>query len=66
MENFTNYVHTQSEAAVRNLARSYPYDSFEDEGEITLIGDASEVNDNLRTELQERARAAEVEILEAA
>ena len=63
--NFTNYVHTQSEAAVRNLARSYPYDSFEDEDEITLIGDASEVNDNLRTELQERARAAGVEILEA-
>ena len=57
--------HTQSEAAVRNLARSYPYDSFEDEDEITLIGDASEVNDNLRTELQERARAAGVEILEA-
>lgn len=65
VENFTNYVHTQSEAAVRNLARSYPYDSFEDEDEITLIGDASEVNDNLRTELQERARAAGVEILEA-
>tara|TARA_B100000579_G_scaffold138932_1_gene112956 strand:+ start:570 stop:1475 length:906 start_codon:yes stop_codon:yes gene_type:complete len=65
VENFTNYVHTQSEAAVRNLARSYPYDSFEDEGETTLIGDASEVNDNLRTELQERATAAGVEILEA-
>ena len=65
VENFTNYVHTQSEAAVRNLARSYPYDSFEDENEITLIGDASEVNDNLRTELQERATAAGVEILEA-
>ena len=66
MESFTNYVHTQSESAVRNLARSYPYDSFEDgEDEITLIGDASEVNENLRTELQERATAAGVEILEA-
>jgi len=66
VESFTNYVHTQSESAVRNLARSYPYDSFEDgEDEITLIGDASEVNENLRTELQERATAAGVEILEA-
>lgn len=66
VENFTNYVHTQSEAAVRNLARSYPYDSFEDgDEEITLIGDAIEVNQNLRTELQERANAAGVEILEA-
>jgi len=66
VESFTNYVHTQSESAVRNLARSYPYDSFEDgDDEITLIGDASEVNENLRTELQERATAAGVEILEA-
>ena len=66
VESFTNYVHTQSESAVRNLARSYPYDSFEDgENEITLIGDADEVNDHLRTELQERANEAGVEILEA-
>ena len=66
VESFTNYVHTQSESAVRNLARSYPYDSFEDgEDEITLIGDADEVNDHLRTELQERAHEAGVEILEA-
>ncbi|MDG2300690.1 MAG: SPFH domain-containing protein [Acidimicrobiales bacterium] len=66
VESFTNYVHTQSESAVRNLARSYPYDSFEDgEEEITLIGDAEEVNVHLRTELQERANEAGVEILEA-
>lgn len=66
VDNFTNYVHTQSESAVRNLARSFPYDSFEEgEDEITLIGDASEVNENLRDELQERTRAAGVEILEA-
>ena len=66
VESFTNYVHTQSESAVRNLARSYPYDSFEDgEDEITLIGDADEVNVHLRTELQERANEAGVEILEA-
>jgi len=66
VDNFTNYVHTQSESAVRNLARSFPYDSFEEgEDEITLIGDASEVNENLRDELQERIRAAGVEILEA-
>ena len=63
VDNFTNYVHTQSESAVRNLARSFPYDSFEEgEDEITLIGDASEVNENLRDELQERTRAAGVEI----
>ena len=55
---------TQSEAAVRNLARSYPYDSFEDTRNHPHRR-RHEVNDNLRTELQERANAAGVEILEA-
>jgi regulator of protease activity HflC (stomatin/prohibitin superfamily) len=65
VDDFTSYVHTQSESAVRQLARSYPYDSFEDTSIITLIGDTSEVNQNLLVELQERADAAGVEVLEA-
>lgn len=64
VDNFTSYVHTQSESAVRQLARSYPYDSFEAADVTTLIGDTSEVNDNLLVELQERATDAGVEILE--
>jgi regulator of protease activity HflC (stomatin/prohibitin superfamily) len=65
VDDFTSYVHTQSESAVRQLARSYPYDSFDDTSVITLIGDTSEVNQNLLVELQERADAAGVEVLEA-
>ncbi len=65
VDDFTSYVHTQSESAVRQLARSYPYDSFEDANVITLIGATSEVNQNLLVELQERADAAGVEVLEA-
>jgi regulator of protease activity HflC (stomatin/prohibitin superfamily) len=65
VDNFTSYVHTQSESAVRQLARSYPYDSFEDVDVTTLIGDTSEVNERLMVELQERAIDAGVEILEA-
>ena len=65
VDNFTGYVHTQSESAVRQLARSYPYDSFDDIDVITLIGDTSEVNHSLLVELQERAEAAGVEVLEA-
>jgi regulator of protease activity HflC (stomatin/prohibitin superfamily) len=65
VDDFISYVHTQSESAVRHLARSYPYDSFDDTNVITLIGDTSEVNHNLRIELQERADAAGVEVLEA-
>ena len=31
VDNFTSYVHTQSESAVRQLARSYPYDAFDED-----------------------------------
>ena len=65
VDDFKSYVHTQSESAVRQLARSYPYDAF-DEGDVTtLIGATSDVNANLLVELQERAADAGVEILEA-
>lgn len=64
VDEFTNYVHIQSESAVRQLARSYPYDAFDDDDVTTLIGDTSEVNDNLLIELQERADDAGVEIIE--
>jgi regulator of protease activity HflC (stomatin/prohibitin superfamily) len=65
VDNFTNYVHIQSESAVRQLARSYPYDAFDEADVTTLIGDTSEVNEDLLVELQERAKDAGVEILEA-
>lgn len=65
VDDFTSYVHTQSESAVRQLARSYPYDAFDEDDVTTLIGDTSEVNDHLLDELQERAADAGVEILEA-
>ncbi len=65
VDDFTSYVETQSESAVRQLARSYPYDNFEDDDVTTLIGDTSEVNQDLLVELQERASEAGVEILES-
>lgn len=65
VDDFTSYVETQSESAVRQLARSYPYDNFEDDDVTTLIGDTSEVNEDLLVELQERAAEAGVEILES-
>lgn len=65
VDDFTSYVETQSESAVRQLARSYPYDSFEDDHVTTLIGDTSEVNQDLQIELQERAAEAGVEVIES-
>jgi regulator of protease activity HflC (stomatin/prohibitin superfamily) len=64
VDSFIDYVEIQAESAVRQLARSYPYDAFDETDVITLIGDTGEINDNLLVELQERASEAGVEILE--
>jgi regulator of protease activity HflC (stomatin/prohibitin superfamily) len=65
VDDFVHYVTIQAEAAVRHMARSYPYDSFEDTHVVTLVGDVEEVNQSLTTELQERLGAAGVTVLEA-
>ena len=65
VDDFTSYVHTQSESAILHLARSYPYDSFDNTGATTLIGSTDEVNQGLLRELKERATEAGVEIVEA-
>jgi regulator of protease activity HflC (stomatin/prohibitin superfamily) len=68
VDNFEQYVVVQSEAAVRHLAQSYPYDSFEDEGHeegLTLRSGAEQVNKLLESELQERLSRAGVNIIEA-
>jgi regulator of protease activity HflC (stomatin/prohibitin superfamily) len=64
VDDYQNYVKVQSEAAVRNLATSYPYDTH-DEGKESLRGTAGRVAEHLKEELQERLAKAGVEVLEA-
>lgn len=67
VDNYEQYVVIQSEAAVRHLAQSYPYDSFEDaehEG-LTLRASTDEINKVLETELEERLNRAGVKVIEA-
>ncbi len=65
VDDFVDYVRIQSESAVRQLARSYPYDAWDDTQVTTLIGDPIDVNRDPLTELQERADDAGVTVLEA-
>lgn len=66
VDNYTLYVNIQSEAAVRHLAGSCPYDNLEDENAtITLRDGADQVNDMLEHELNERLRPAGITVLEA-
>ncbi len=68
VDDYEQYVVVQSEAAVRHLAQSYPYDSFEDEGReegLTLRSGADQVNKLLEGELQNRLARAGVRVIEA-
>jgi hypothetical protein len=64
VDNYDNFVHVQSEAALRNLATSYPYDSHT-EGEVALRSHTAQVAGHLKEEIQERLAQAGVEVVEA-
>jgi len=64
VDDFQNYVHVQSEAALRNLATRYPYVGHE-EGEEALSSHAAEISEQLKKELQERLAQAGVLVIEA-
>jgi regulator of protease activity HflC (stomatin/prohibitin superfamily) len=64
VDDYENFMHVQSEAAVRNLATTYPYDSHED-GSVSLRLSAGEVADRMRHEIQERLSKAGIEVIEA-
>lgn len=64
VDDYTNYVQVQSEAALRNLASSYPYDAHDD-NHTSLRGHTLVVAEHLKKEIQERLAKAGVEVLEA-
>ena len=64
VDNYENYVHVQTESALRNMATSYPYDAH-DEALLSLRGHTSAIADHLRKEIQDRLSRAGVDVIEA-
>jgi regulator of protease activity HflC (stomatin/prohibitin superfamily) len=64
VDNYENFVHVQSEAALRQMATSYPYDLHEDH-KIALRSHSREINQRLMEEVQERLARAGVTVIEA-
>ncbi|MFL5337427.1 MAG: SPFH domain-containing protein [Geminicoccaceae bacterium] len=64
VDDYNNYVHVQSEAALRNLATSYPYDAHDDQ-QTSLRGHTTAVADHLQREIQDRLAKAGVSVIEA-
>lgn len=64
VDNYTNYMHMQADAAIRNLASQYSYDSPDDQLH-SLRGHTTEVAERLAHEIQERVKTAGLEIIES-
>ena len=65
VDDYEHFVHVQTEAAVRILATTYPYDSHED-GQLSLRSSVGDITDRLRRhEVHERLAKAGIEVIEA-
>jgi len=64
VDDYQNYVHVQSESALRSLATQYPYDAHE-EGVMSLRANILEIAEHLKTEIQDRLAKAGVKVIEA-
>lgn len=64
VDDYESFVHIQSEAALRSMATSYPYDQHE-EGQLALRSHATEISEHLQKELAERLNDAGVAVIDA-
>ncbi len=64
VDDFLEFVSTQTEAAVRHIAIEYPYDAYDEEA-LSLRGNAEEITEKLAVELSARVQAAGVRIIES-
>lgn len=67
VENYKTYLSTQCDSTIRNIARLYPYDVMDEDGdqeEKTLRGSSQEIAEGMTKELQARVEDAGLEVLE--
>jgi regulator of protease activity HflC (stomatin/prohibitin superfamily) len=64
VDDYEEFVHIQSESALRNLSTSYPYEPHEGDG-IALRSHPAEIASALRDEIQERLEEAGISVIEA-
>jgi len=65
VDDYFNFISTQADSSIRQVARLYPYDVSEEGDEKSLRGSSVEIAENLKKELQERVEIAGIEIIEA-
>jgi regulator of protease activity HflC (stomatin/prohibitin superfamily) len=65
VDNYKEFLSIQSDSALRNIIRLYPYDTFGDDNEKTLRGSSQEIAIKLREEIQSKVEIGGIEVLEA-
>ena len=63
VDDYESFVQIQSEAAIRAMATSYPYDQHGDE--VSLRSHPAEISERLRTEIQDRLSKAGINVIES-
>ncbi|AXX28542.1 Membrane protease family protein [Actinosynnema pretiosum subsp. pretiosum] len=64
VDDFVQFVATQTETAVRHIATSYPYDNHDEAG-LSLRENADEITETLSVEIAARVQAAGVKVIES-
>lgn len=65
VDNYAEFLSIQTDSALRNIVRTYPYDSADSNNEKSLRGSSIEVAEKLKNEIQQNVEIAGLEILDA-
>jgi hypothetical protein len=64
VDHYEDYVHVQSESALRTLATQYPYDAHTPD-QMSLSHNAADISEKLADEVQARLDRAGIKVMEA-
>jgi len=65
VDDYTQFLSSQSDSALRNIVRMYPYDAPEDSNRQSLRGDSQEISAKLKAEIQKNVKVAGLNIIDA-
>ena len=65
VDNYKEFLSIQCDSALRDIVRTYPYDSEAGDNEKSLRGSSMEIVEKLKNEIQSKVEAAGLEIIEA-
>jgi regulator of protease activity HflC (stomatin/prohibitin superfamily)/Zn-finger nucleic acid-binding protein len=65
VDNYPQFLAAQSDCALRNIVRMYPYDTPEDSHKQSLRGDSMEISEKLKKEIQRNVTEAGINVVDA-